>query len=213
MDLIYSVMRATAPDWSVVPAANVDQFRPEGKGHCPQCEARVVWDDRTLRGRFDIRDQYVRSVCEGYNAPVWRDSCVEFFVQPTAGGYFNFEFNAGGHLLASYVRDPTRVAGGLKDSTLLPEASLRRVAVKSSLPSRVNPEIADPIAWHLEFELPLDILEPFCGPLVIQPGDRLRGNFYKCGDETSHPHWASWSPVSARNFHLPGCFGTLVFEA
>ena len=22
-----------------------------------------------------------------------------------------------------------------------------------------------------------------------------RGNFYKCADESSHPHWASWAPI------------------
>ncbi|MEW6117215.1 MAG: carbohydrate-binding family 9-like protein, partial [Nitrospirota bacterium] len=39
-----------------------------------------------------------------------------------------------------------------------------------------------------------------------------RANFYKCGDATSHPHWASWAPVEALNFHLPHCFGTICFE-
>ena len=38
-----------------------------------------------------------------------------------------------------------------------------------------------------------------------------RGNLYKCGDRTSHPHWAAWSPVDELNFHLPRCFGTLRF--
>jgi len=39
----------------------------------------------------------------------------------------------------------------------------------------------------------------------------FRGNFFKCGDETSHPHWASWSPISEElNFHRPETFGSIV---
>ncbi|MCH8859253.1 MAG: hypothetical protein IID54_06710 [Proteobacteria bacterium] len=39
-----------------------------------------------------------------------------------------------------------------------------------------------------------------------------RGNFYKCGDKTSHPHWGMWSPITNRlSFHQPALFGDLVF--
>ncbi|MCD6337129.1 MAG: hypothetical protein J7M01_02720, partial [Candidatus Marinimicrobia bacterium] len=37
------------------------------------------------------------------------------------------------------------------------------------------------------------------------------GNLYKCGDKTSHPHWASWSPIDKLNFHQPKHFGEFVF--
>jgi hypothetical protein len=43
-------------------------------------------------------------------------------------------------------------------------------------------------------------------------GQSWRGNFFKCAEEISHPHWASWSPVDELNFHLPRCFGTIHFE-
>ena len=36
--------------------------------------------------------------------------------------------------------------------------------------------------------------------------------FFKCGDKTSHPHWASWNPVDELNFHLPRCFSEIIFE-
>jgi len=39
-----------------------------------------------------------------------------------------------------------------------------------------------------------------------------RANFYKCGNETSHPHWLSWMPLAERNFHDPSSFGQLVFD-
>jgi hypothetical protein len=48
-------------------------------------------------------------------------------------------------------------------------------------------------------------------PLGPMSSQSWRDNFYKCGDQTSHPHWASWSPVDDLNFHLPRCFGTICF--
>ncbi len=42
----------------------------------------------------------------------------------------------------------------------------------------------------------------------------MRGNFYKCGDETPQPHYISWNPIDmpTPNFHVPQFFGTLEFE-
>jgi hypothetical protein len=53
-------------------------------------------------------------------------------------------------------------------------------------------------------------MEPYCGPLRPVRGQRWRANAFKCGDQTSHPHWASWAPIGeALNFHQPGRFGWL----
>jgi hypothetical protein len=146
-------------------------------------------------------------------APTYLDSCVEFFLQPKPDrGYFNFEFNCGGSLLCYYIVDPVRVPGGFRDFTPLPEADGRQVAIYHSMPPRVEPEIAEPTEWRLEFSIPFSVLEKWVGPVGRVGGQEWRANLYKCGDETSHPHWASWAPVDELNFHLPRCFGTIQFE-
>ena len=40
----------------------------------------------------------------------------------------------------------------------------------------------------------------------------VRGNFYKCGDKTAHPHFVSWNPVGtpSPDFHRPEFFGELL---
>ena len=58
---------------------------------------------------------------------------------------------------------------------------------------------------------PFALLEAYVGPIAIDKGSVWGANFYKCGDETSHPHWGAWSPVDELNFHLPRCFGRLGF--
>ena len=69
-----------------------------------------------------------------------------------------------------------------------------------------------PQEWILEYNLPFGLFQAYLGELRPTAGMRWRGNFFKCGDDTSHPHWASWSPIGeALNFHQPDTFGALEF--
>ena len=201
-----------AVDFSMAEEGRIEQARSESTEHRPETAFRVLHDGTNLYVRFDVKDRYVRSVQTVYQAPVCTDSCVEFFVQPKAGhGYFNFEVNAGGTLLLHYVEDPTRTEKGLKRATPVSEEWGKRVIIRSSLPAVVEPEIAGPLAWHVSYQVPLALFEHYVGE-VGRDGAVWRANFYKCGDQTSHPHWLAWSPVSALNFHLPACFGELVLQ-
>jgi len=199
--------------WHPFPALTISHFRPESSVHRPRTRVKLVADAQTIYGIFKVEDRFIRCVHTAFQAPVYKDSCVEFFVQPRPDkGYFNFEFNCGGALLAAYITDPRRTEGGFADWRPLAPEEGRRIAVQSSLPPTVDPEIPDRRTWQLAFRIPLDILGAYVGPLTIAAGDVWRANFYKCGDETSHPHWAAWHPVDALNFHLPHCFGRLRFE-
>jgi hypothetical protein len=199
------------PAWAAAAPLEIACFRPEGSDHRPRTRARLAWDDDGLCGLFRVEDRHVRSVHTRFGEPVYQDSCVEIFLQPRPGhGYLNFEMNAGGALLASHITDHRRTPDGFAAFTRLTEEDGRQVAVRSSLPSVVEPEVnAD---WQLAFSIPKALLEEYVGPIGPLEGQRWRANLYKCGDKTSHPHWASWSPVDALNFHLPHCFGTLRFE-
>ena len=198
--------------WSEVESVSVNNFRPESSGHRPQTLAQLLYDPQGLHGRFQVEDRYVRCVRTAYGSEVWKDSCVEFFVEPQAGrGYFNFEFNCGGAFLINHIVDPTRTAEGFKEFVRIPEAVAQSVRVHSSLPSVIEPEITEAVTWTLEFFIPFRLLEKYVGRLGKVAGQTWRGNFYKCAEENSHPHWAAWSPVDEFNFHRPHCFGELCF--
>ena len=163
---------------------------------------------------FEVADQFVRCVRRGYQSEVWKDSCVECFLRPNArDGYFNFEFNCGGSWLCNYIRDHRRTEKGFVDCAPLPAELAQRVKVCSSLPEVIEREIVEPIDWNLNFFLPYPVMEHFVGKLKPSHGSSWAGNFYKCAEDISHPHWASWAPVDEFNFHLPRCFGELVFAA
>jgi hypothetical protein len=202
------------PAWATAAPAEIRHFRPESSGHRPETRVRMLYDATGLYGIFRVRDRYVRCVRTELQSEVYKDSCVELFVQPRAdAGYFNFELNCGGALLAHYIVDPTRVPGGFLEFVPLTREEGALVPVRASLPPVVAPEIRDEIVWTLAFRVPFALLERHVGPLGDLRRQVWRGNFHKCADETSHPHWAAWSPVDELNFHLPRCFGNLRFAA
>ncbi|HEV7924974.1 MAG TPA: carbohydrate-binding family 9-like protein [Verrucomicrobiae bacterium] len=201
------------PAWKSAETAELKSFRPEGSAHRPRTSLRLLYNVQGLRGIFQIHDQFVRSVRPHYMDEVWKDSCVEIFLQPRPdAGYFNLEMNAGGAHLCCYIEDPERVPGGFKKFTRIPAEIGQKIQVRSSLPKVVDPEIVEPVTWQLNFFAPFQVFEHYVGPLGEVRGQRWRGNFFKCGDEGSHPHWASWAPVDVFNFHTLRCFGTLLFE-
>lgn len=221
---IYIVRRAaTAPEltadaaaagWSAADLARVNRFHPRSGDHRPEVSARLLYGEDALFLQFRVvTDRYVRVVATQFMEPVYRDSCVEFFVRPRADrGYFNFEINAGGALLASHVMDWRRDEKGLADARPLSPAAAKTVRIAATLPPVVNPEQPGPLTWVIAARIPYAVFEPFIGPTVPRPGDEWQANFYKCADGTSHPHWASWNPIGERlNFHCPEQFGRLRF--
>jgi hypothetical protein len=202
-----------APQWANAETLEITHFRSESSDHRPQTSTRVLYDDAGIHGLFRVEDRYLLCKRTEYLDPVWRDSCVEFFAQPKPeSGYFNFEFNCGGALLCSYIINPERVPGGFREFTRLPPAIGKTIQTASSLPRRIDSEITEPTIWFLRFFVPFAAFEHYVGSLGPLSGQTWRGNFYKCADESSHPHWVAWSPVDELNFHMPRCFGTIRFE-
>lgn len=200
------------PAWGKARVLEIGHFRPESSDHHPRTQAKLLYGHDAIYGLYRVEDQFVRCVHRRHQDPVYKDSCVEFFIQPPSGnGYFNFEFNCGGTLLASYVSDPRRTDNGFAGFIRLSKSDVRDITIYHSQPRIIDPEITEPVTWYLEFGIPYRLLEQYSGTVEISAEVPWRGNLYKCADETSHPHWASWSPVDAMNFHLPHCFGAFTF--
>ena len=201
--------------WSIAETLEVSHFHPRSSDHRPLTRARLLHDDSHLNVYFHVRDRFVRCVHTTYQSRVSQDSCVEFFLQPDpARGYFNFEFNCGGTLLLYYIEDPTRTEDApFRKFSEVPQPLARSIQVWSSLPRRVDPEIDDALDWTLGCAVPFSIFEPWVGRVEGIAGRHWRGNFFKCADGTSHPHWASWSPIGETlRFHQPERFGVIAFE-
>ena len=197
------------PAWGRAPALAVAWFHPKSSDHRPVTRAKLLYDEERLYVIFRVEDRYVRSVRTQPHDNVCRDSCVELFVQPHADrGYFNFEWNCGGTVLLHY----NETAGPGRRSAAFGPEWLARVPVYHSMPAVVEPEMAGPVTWTLEFAAPFALFESVTPPVRPVAGTAWRANLYKCGSETSHPHWASWSPLGEElSFHRPETFGELRF--
>jgi len=198
--------------WSNVAAHEIGYFRPESSPHKPVTRFKLQYDSRGLYGIFKVKDRFVRCIHTDYQSDVFKDSCVEIFLEPKAGrGYFNFEFNCGGTLLAYHILDSKRTNGKFKDYVVLSEEADSLIKRFHSTPATVDPEVLEPLDWYLEFFIPFSVMENFVGPINTEEG--WRGNLYKCGDDTSQPHWGAWSPVDELDFHRPINFGRLHFTS
>ena len=201
----------TKPTWKSVEPLKITHFMGERPAHLPEAEARLLYDRDALYVAFRVADRYVRAVAKTHQEAVYRDSCVEFFFTPgedLAAGYFNLEVNCGGTMLFHHQMVPR------KERMIVAPADLERIQVAHSLPAIVEPEIPGPIAWTLEYRLPVELLDHYAAHTIKPaPGVRWRANFFKCADDSSHPHWLTWSPVHhpTPDFHRPADFGMLEF--
>ncbi len=179
--------------------------------HFPKTAVKIAYADGAVWVMFRVEDRFVRAVAQGHQARVCGDSCVEFFFTPGAdptAGYFNLEMNCGGTMLFHYHSTDRH---GYRE---IPVSDCERIPCAHSLPRKVDPEIRDAVTWTVEYAMPVELLRRYGPVREPEPGAIWRGNFYKCADDTSHPHWLTWSPVDhpTPDFHRPHTFGRLVFQ-
>lgn len=200
------------PAYSAAETLQLTHCMGERPAHFPDVQARVLYDAEALYVIFRVADRYVRAVARAHQDAVYRDSCVEFFFTPgedVAPGYFNLEMNCGGTLLFHHQVVPRR------DAVAVAPADVERISIAHTQPHQVDPEIAEPTTWCVEYRLPVEILARYAPKVQLPaPGVRWRANFYKCADATTHPHWLTWSKVESPrpDFHRPADFGELIFE-
>ncbi len=199
--------------WAETGTLQASHFHPRSSSTHPETRCKVLYDDRGLFCSFKVKDRYVIGRYTEPQSPVCRDSCVEFFVKPDhASGYFNFEINCIGTLFLLYITNPQRTQDGFVEAT--PIAQKDGLEIWTSIQDRpFIPEQPGPLEWRVDFFIPFSLFGAAIPHFVPpQRGDEWRGNFYKCADDSSHPHWASWAPIGEElNFHVPSYFGRLLF--
>lgn len=195
--------------WKPVTPIQLREYMGTRPAHMPETQAKVAYDDYALYLIFRVKDQYVRSVMTANQTYVCTDSCVEFFFSPATelpSDYFNLELNCGGTMYFAYH--------GADGEIKMSQSDMAALTIAHSMPAVVEPEIKTPVTWTIECRLPLAILKKYCPIIHPAPGLNWRGNFYKCADLTSQPHWLTWARVDHPKpcFHLPEFFGSLEFQ-
>lgn len=135
-------------------------------------------------------------------SPVCKDSAMEAFFAFTAeqpgpdSMYLNLEINANGAMHAKY-------GAGRKNHQFFTAAEYEACHVSAEiLPDR----------WHIDFLLPLTILQKLYSVDAFRKDDSFYCNFYKISESPEIEHYAAYSPIDSEtpNFHVPACFGKAV---
>lgn len=145
------------------------------------------------------REEEVRCVNYDDNSPVNQDSCLEFFPMPFEDGpYYNFEINPNGCLKVKVGPD---------------KINRNFIELDEPFSSFFNiSAVRESSFWSVTYEIPKSFLFADAGTLPKS----FRGNFFKCGDLTDHPHYQCWNEIffpERPNFHLPEFFGVFEFES
>lgn len=153
---------------------------------------------------FSVSGTMLKAVYSTDQSPVHEDSCVEFFCMPEgASKYTNFEFNCIGTCSASSRK------GRSEEVVPFADEEMKTIERHSSIGKKPFKEMEGMFDWNLTVKIPLKLmnLDPQNLP------EKIRGNFYKCADDTDSPHFVSWAPIATENpdFHRPEFFGELYF--
>ncbi len=171
----------------------------------PEVSFRVIYSDYGIYIKYDVFEQSVLATKKNTNDPVYKDSCVEFFVSPGDGLYYNFEFNCIGTKYAGFGE--SRDTGGTMDNH-----KVDKIRTYSTLGDKTFNEIKGDKAWSLIVEIPFEI---FTDKSIEEiKSSSMKANFYKCGDDLSVPHFVSWNNIDTDNpdFHRPEYFGLINFK-
>ncbi|MBR1878015.1 MAG: hypothetical protein IJ814_03300 [Paludibacteraceae bacterium] len=172
--------------------------------YCPETRVSVTNDHAFLYLHYYVKGAQLRALTTADQGPVWEDSCVEFFCQvPGDKYYMNFEANCIGAMVAS------RRMGRAEAVTPLTPDEMALIRRRCTCPHEAIPERDGVFEWEVELDIPLRLIFREQPPVFPQ---RLRANFYKCGDKTKLPHFVSWQPIRLPepDFHRPEYFGEIL---
>ncbi len=191
-----------SPLFGEIPKIPIDELNWPEFPYCPSVSVQATHNNRSIWLRFHVKEKHISCKFREVNDPVYRDSCVEFFISFAGDHYYNFEFNCLGTPYAAF--GPANLA--LRNK--LPAESLRNLYRSAELQ-----QDGDAFSWSLNVEIPSALLNTSYTSEGLS-GRSARANFFKCGDDLPEPHYLSWNPIAAPspNFHRPDFFGTLFFE-
>src|SRR5688500_5740444 len=146
----------------------------------PEVSFSIAHNHDCIFIKYFVREHFIKVGYVNTNDPVYKDSCVEFFISfNNDENYYNFEFNCIGTCLVGY-------GYGRDERSFLSEATVNQIrhfaVIKSS--SEKNTRL---INWELTLVIPSEVFIHHA--LNNLKGLICRTNFYKCGDELPEPHF------------------------
>ena len=170
----------------------------------PDVSFAIAHGDTGVFLKFYVEEKFVKAIYSEPNDPVYKDSCVEFFIAfEDEKEYYNFEFNSAGTCLLGFGSERT-------NRTMLPDGIIKSIGFKSTIKS-ARSKLAN-IGWELIVVIPLSAFN--FHQITALKGKKCRANFYKCGDDLPEPHFVVWNDIKTEepDYHRSEFFGSLTFN-
>ena len=164
----------------------------------------MAYGDQGVFLKFYVEEKHIRAIYSEPNDPVYKDSCVEFFVSfGDEKEYYNFEFNCAGTCLLSFGEERS-------NRSMLSDELIRTIASRSSI-KPANSKGSN-IGWELTLSIPFSAFQYH--QFESLKGKKCRANFYKCGDDLPEPHFVVWNEIKTEepDYHRPEFFGSVEFN-
>lgn len=190
---------------SIADAISIQHYQWTQAQQFPEVNIFLSYTKEEFQLSFHVYEENPLIRYTRQNEPVYQDSCVEFFIQPMPdrdARYLNLEMNAAGTLLVGLGKDRL-------DRLYIEPEDHPPLHIRTEI-NQID-ESNGKVFWSAELRIPMDWLSGLFPGFSPVTGSKLRGNFYKCGDETASPHYGSWSKVSSSepDFHRSEDFGWL----
>lgn len=197
---------AVAGRLSVLPANAIDLINwPDEYPSKPEVFFRIAHNGDNILLQYQVREDEILGMVTEDNGEVWTDSCAEFFITFDNAYYYNIESNCIGRVLLGYRKTGERAEHASPET-------MRSVGRLPGLGFEKRSRQKGDFRWTLTLIIPLAAF--WKSNIKNLRGVKARGNFYKCGDNLTVPHFVSWAKIETPepSFHQPGFFGELIFE-
>ena len=193
---------ASEPAWDTA-AKSPDLVTAEGSADpVGKANARLTWDEQFLYAFVSITDSDVSSQYKNHDDPLWKQDCVELFIDADRNGrgYVELQVNPNNATFDSWF-EATRAKPG--DTTW---ESGMQTAVQLRGKTTTEAASAD-TGWDVEIAIPWEAVRGRDDKMDVnlppRVGDRWRLNLVrvdvKSGDK--NPTASSWNRISQADFH------------
>ena len=115
--------------------------------YLPSVNFKIAHTQKSILLTYNVQEKHFKAIYRKSNEPVYRDSCVEFFISFDKEHYYNFEFNSLGTALVGY---------GTEDRAFrqhLPIELVEKIKAKGIV--TINKAEGTGTEWVLHVEIPL----------------------------------------------------------
>jgi len=184
------------------PKQYIDNLLWSITGYKPDVAFAMAYTDDSILLKYYVTEEHVKASYNEINDPVFKDTCVEFFVAFDGGDkYYNLEFNCIGTPLIAY-------GSGKNDRVYLDRPVIELIDTHHYI---ADSDIEDMYYWELTLQIPFTVFTHH--HITSLQNQECCANFFKCGDDLPEPHFLSWNNIEHTdpNFHLPQFFEKIIF--